>query len=89
MARDSDLGRNDQTYRGVTHLGNLLKVGDMALGKFVCFFCLHKFVCLVVCWVCLACWCQLAGFVVLFVCSAVVFLSMCSSESISDVKATT
>jgi len=32
VARESDMGCNDQTYRIRTHLGHLLKPGDMALG---------------------------------------------------------
>lgn len=32
MARESDLGCNDTTYRVRTHLGHLLRPGDMALG---------------------------------------------------------
>ena len=32
VARESDFGVNDQTFRCVTHLGNLLQVGDTVLG---------------------------------------------------------
>lgn len=32
VARESDFGQNDETFRCVTHLGNLLQVGDVALG---------------------------------------------------------
>ena len=32
VARETDLGNNDETFRCVTHLGNLLEVGDIALG---------------------------------------------------------
>jgi nonsense-mediated mRNA decay protein 3 len=32
VARESDLGVNDETFRCVTHLGNLLSVGDVVLG---------------------------------------------------------
>jgi nonsense-mediated mRNA decay protein 3 len=31
-ARSIDLGENDKTYRALTHLGNVLKAGDTALG---------------------------------------------------------
>ena len=32
VARETDLGNNDETFRCVTHLGNLLEVGDIVLG---------------------------------------------------------
>lgn len=32
VARETDLGQNDETFRCVTHLGNLLQVGDVVLG---------------------------------------------------------
>lgn len=32
VARESDFGENDETLRCVTHLGNLLQVGDVVLG---------------------------------------------------------
>jgi len=32
VARESDFGTNDETFRCVTHLGNLLDVGDVVLG---------------------------------------------------------
>ena len=32
VARESDFGRNNETFRCVTHLGNLLDAGDIALG---------------------------------------------------------
>lgn len=32
LARDSDFGKNDQQFIAKTHLGNVLKVGDMVLG---------------------------------------------------------
>lgn len=32
VARESDLGANDETFRCVTHLGHLLNVGDVVLG---------------------------------------------------------
>lgn len=32
VARESDFGVNDETYRCVTHLGNLISVGDTVLG---------------------------------------------------------
>lgn len=32
VARESDFGVNDETFRCVTHLGNLLSVGDVVLG---------------------------------------------------------
>jgi nonsense-mediated mRNA decay protein 3 len=32
VVRESDFGQNDETLRGVTHLGNLLQVGDVVLG---------------------------------------------------------
>lgn len=32
VARESDFGVNDETFRCVTHLGNLLSVGDVCLG---------------------------------------------------------
>ena len=32
VARESDFGNNDETFRCVTHLGNLLDVGDVVLG---------------------------------------------------------
>jgi nonsense-mediated mRNA decay protein 3 len=32
VARESDLGQNDDVFRCVTHLGNLLQSGDVALG---------------------------------------------------------
>jgi len=32
VARESDFGRNDETYTCVTHLGNLLQAGDTVLG---------------------------------------------------------
>jgi len=32
VARESDMGHSDETFRCVTHLGNLLQVGDVVLG---------------------------------------------------------
>lgn len=32
VARESDFGMNDETFRCVTHLGNLIDVGDVVLG---------------------------------------------------------
>mmetsp|Transcript_38507 Transcript_38507/g.57723 ORF Transcript_38507/g.57723 Transcript_38507/m.57723 type:complete len:656 (-) Transcript_38507:293-2260(-) len=32
VARESDFGHNDETFQCVTHLGNLLSVGDVVLG---------------------------------------------------------
>jgi nonsense-mediated mRNA decay protein 3 len=32
VARETDFGNNDETFRCVTHLGNLLEVGDVVLG---------------------------------------------------------
>src|SRR5688572_24461259 len=32
VAKSTDFGRNDQTYFVRTHLGNILKSGDLALG---------------------------------------------------------
>jgi len=32
VARETDFGSNDETFRCVTHLGNLLDVGDVVLG---------------------------------------------------------
>ena len=32
VARESDFGANDETFRSVTHLGHLLEVGDTVLG---------------------------------------------------------
>ena len=32
VARDSDFGVNDETFQCVTHLGNLLQVGDIVMG---------------------------------------------------------
>ena len=32
VARESDFGRNDETFRCVTHLGNVLNPGDVVLG---------------------------------------------------------
>jgi len=32
VARESDFGQNDETFRCVTHLGNLLQPGDVVLG---------------------------------------------------------
>lgn len=32
VAREADFGRNDETFRCVTHLGNLLNVGDYCMG---------------------------------------------------------
>eukprot|EP00978_Attheya_sp_CCMP212_P031984 scaffold122895_cov74-Attheya_sp.AAC.1 len=32
VAREADFGENDETFHVVTHLGNLLQVGDVVLG---------------------------------------------------------